>query len=118
MKTTTKRKVNYKHIIEILSIIALVVFAHKVHMLDGVFNPVWLGYYFLLSICGLTIYIIESIFKLLEIAKARYRVVKATIEAEKVAIARRNSIQCLITNPKKLAREQAERSISAKSIIK
>lgn len=84
MKTTKcRRKPDYKHFAEVFSIIAIIIFANRVHMLDGSIEPMWLGYLSLFSICGLSIIGIENIAKLIE-------ELSSAIKASK----RRNNIKC------------------------
>lgn len=97
MKTTKRRrKPNYKHFAEVFSVIALIIFANKVHMLDGSIDPKWWGYFSLASICGLAIIGIENTAILVAIIKAAYIEKKANIEAKK----QRNNIQCYVCNTK------------------
>ncbi len=101
MKTTKRRrKPNYKHFVEVFSVIALIIFANKVHMLDGSMDPKWLGWFSLTSICGLAIIGIESTAKLVAIIKAAYIKKMTDIAVEKQALERRNNIKCYVCNTK------------------
>lgn len=101
MKTTKRRrKPNYKHFAEVFSVIALIIFANRVHMLDGSTDPKWWGWFLLVSLSVLAIIGIENISNLVAIIKAAYIEKMADIAAEKQALERRSHIQCYVCNTK------------------
>lgn len=92
MKTTKHRRLN----LEVLSVISLIIFATKTHMLDGTVEPIWWGYVELISFSILFIIAIESFAKFVNIIRQTKEEVKQEEEARK----RRQKISYYICNPK------------------